>query len=269
MRNFRLIKHTELNPDSFHNPLCIIGMPGIADIGKFAVDQLIGLFQAKKYCDIIFNDYPAGAIVEESILTTPKAEILYYIDPKEKQDLVFITADAQAMTPRGVYEISDYLASIIYRLKITRILALGGYPVKKAKIEGKTPLFVTTTNETFIPPFLETENCKPISKGVIIGSNGLIPTLLKARFNIDGVVLLAETDNSAVMNENITDLQASIDLLEFVGKFYHLPIKNAFSQQKVDEITRDLDSKRKEIEGEFDPLQPNLDLADVNKSLYI
>jgi proteasome assembly chaperone (PAC2) family protein len=263
-----MIKFEDIPPASLHNPLCIIGMPGIADIGKFAVDQLIGIFEAKKYCEIIFNDYPAGAIVEGSLLSTPKAEILFYLDPKKKQDLVFITADAQPMTPKGVYEISDYFATIINRLGITRILALGGYPIKRTKMEGKTPIYVTATNEEFITDFLE-QDCRLVSKGVIIGSNGLIPTLLKARFGIDGVVLLAETDNAAMMNENITDLQASIDLLEYVAKYYNLPLKNAFSQQKVDEITKDLDSKRRELEDEFDTLQPKIEIAEVNKSLYI
>jgi len=113
------------------------------------------------------------------------------------------------------------------------------------------------------------KDCKPISKGVIIGSNGLIPSLMKARFGVDGVVLLAETDNSAMMNENITDLQASIDLLEFIAKFYKIPIQNSFSQQKVDEITKDIDSKRKELEQEFETTPPSVELADLNKSLYI
>jgi proteasome assembly chaperone (PAC2) family protein len=268
MRPYRIIKHEELNPESLINPICIIGMPGIADIGKFAVDQLIGVFQAKKYCEIIFYDYPAGAIVEESILSTPKAEILFYSDPKKKQDIFLITADAQAMTPRGVYEISDLLATLIHRLKIERIIALGGNPVKKPTKADKAILYATSTNEEDLYDLFE-QGCKPISKGVIIGSNGLIPTLMKARFNTDAVVILAETDNAAVMNENITDLQASIDLLEFVSTYYHLPIKSDFSSQKMDEISKDLDNKRKELESEMEPFQPPIEYTEVNKSLYI
>ena len=121
----RLIQLYKLDPNSLINPLCIVGMPGIADIGKFAVDQLIGIFQAEKYCEIIFNDYPAGAIVDESLLSTPKAEILIYKDPKSIQDIVLITADAQAMSPRGIYEISDFIASIVNKLNIKRIITLG------------------------------------------------------------------------------------------------------------------------------------------------
>ncbi|MHA1721080.1 MAG: PAC2 family protein [Promethearchaeota archaeon] len=268
MQNFRLIQFTNIDPASLNNPLCIIGMPGIADIGKFAVDQLIGIFKATKYCDVIFNDYPAGAIIDESLLSTPKAEVLFYLDPKEKQDLILITADAQAMSPRGIYEISDYMATLINKLEIKKILALGAYPIKRDG-EKSIQIYVTATNNKLISQFTESNQAKKIKKGVIIGSNGLIPTLAKARFKIEGIVLLAETDNSAVMNDNYTDLKASIQLLEIVGKTFHLPIKNAFSQNKISEISSDLENKRKELEAELETVQPHVEIADVDKSLYI
>ncbi len=268
MQNFRLIQLDEIDLSSLNHPLCIIGMPGIADIGKFAVDQLIGIFQAKKYCEIIFNDYPAGAIVDESLLSTPKAEVLYYKDPKEKQDLILITADAQAMSPRGIYEISDYIATLVHQLGAVKILALGAYPIKNAKSEAGN-IYITSTETKYIDQFLATGETKKVSKGVIIGSNGLIPTLAKARFGIEGIVLLAETDNSAVMNDNITDLQASIHLLELVGKYFNLPIENTFSESRITEISKDLETKRKQLEEELETIQPHVELADVDKSLYI
>lgn len=159
MQNFRFIQFTTLQPSDLHNPLCIIGMPGIADIGKFAVDQLIGIFKAKKYCEIIFNDYPAGAIIDNSLLSTPKAEILFYKDPKEQQDLIFITADAQAMSPRGIYEISDYLATIIHKLGITKVLSLGAYPTKKADPD-QINIYVTSTDNESIERLFATGEAK-------------------------------------------------------------------------------------------------------------
>ncbi|MHA1777622.1 MAG: PAC2 family protein [Promethearchaeota archaeon] len=268
MQNFRFIQFTPLQATDLINPLCIIGMPGIADIGKFAVDQLIGIFKATKYCEIIFNDYPAGAIIDNSLLSTPKAEILFYKDPKKRQDLIFITADAQAMSPRGIYEISDYLATIIHKLNISKVLSLGAYPTKKAKPD-EINIYVTSTDSTAIKRLSETGEAKKVSKGVIIGANGLIPTIAKARFGIEGTVLLAETDNAAVMNENFTDLQASVQLLEKVGKFYHLPIENAYSDTRINEISDDLENKRKALEEELDSFQPKVKLSETDKSLYI
>ncbi len=271
MQNFRLIQFEKLEEDPLNNPLCIVGMPGIADIGKFAVDQLIGVLKAKKYCDIIFNDYPAGAIVENSILSTPKAEILYYKDPKSIRDIVLVTADAQAMSPRGIYEISDYITSILYNLGIKKIVSLGAYPIQKGEREDSCDkkVFVSTTHQDRIEKFLKNPEMEKLNKGVIIGSNGLIPTLAKARFNIEGAVLLAETDKSAVLNDNFTDLEASIYLLDLIGKHFHLPIESSFNRKEVGKISKSLEDKRKKLEEQLESVQPHLEIGDNDKSLYI
>ena len=43
----RVIKHNDFKEDEFVDPICILGMPGIADVGKFAIDSLIGQLDAK------------------------------------------------------------------------------------------------------------------------------------------------------------------------------------------------------------------------------
>ena len=106
----RIIKHIDLSKDDFKNPICILGMPGIADVGKFALDSLIGQLNAQNFMDFIFDDYPAGAIVDDSLLSAPKAEILYWKDPQNLRDIILITADAQSLTPKGIYKIlSEFL----------------------------------------------------------------------------------------------------------------------------------------------------------------
>ena len=50
----RIIKHADLSKEDLKNPISILGMPGIADIGKFALDSLIGQLDAKNFMDFIF-----------------------------------------------------------------------------------------------------------------------------------------------------------------------------------------------------------------------
>ena len=45
----RVIKHANFNEEEFIDPICILGMPGIADVGKFAIDSLIGQLKAQNY----------------------------------------------------------------------------------------------------------------------------------------------------------------------------------------------------------------------------
>ncbi|HDZ19334.1 MAG TPA: hypothetical protein ENH75_13630 [archaeon] len=269
MEGIRVIKHNIRNEVDFINPICIVGMPGIADIGKFALDSLIGQLDAKNLIDIIFDDYPAGAIVDDSLLSAPKAEILYWKDPEGLRDIILITADAQSLSPRGIYKISDFLSEIIHRYNVKLIIALGAYPVSSRNINSKIPkIYISSTSRKLIDQYLKENNCKKIQKGVIIGANGLIPTLAKARFNVDGIVFLAETDNLAIINEDITDLKASITLLEMLKRSFTLPIKKKYSIENVEDLTKNLQIKREQLEKDLDSLQ-FVDAEDKRKSLYI
>ena len=267
----RIIKHLEFSKNDFINPICIVGMPGIADVGKFALDSLIGQLNAKSYMDIIFDDYPAGAIVDDSILSAPKAELLIWKDPNKQRDIILITADAQSLTPKGIYRISFFLTSILKDLDIKLVIALGAYPVSTRKMNLKIPkIFASSTNREMLESFLMNENCEKIQKGVIIGANGLIPTLAKARFGIEGLVFLAETDNVAMINEDITDLRASITLLEMLKKAFSLPIKKKYSLDNIDNMTKNLQIKRDQLEKDLDTFQlVSADAEDKRKSLYI
>jgi len=269
MEGIRIINHINFSKEDFINPICIIGMPGIADIGKFALDSLIGQLNAKGLMDIIFDDYPAGAIVDNSILSAPKAEILYWKDPKKTRDLILITADAQSLTPKGIYRISNFLTEIINQYGAQLIIALGAYPVSNRKLISKIPqIFTSSTNRDILEEYLKENVCQKIQKGVIIGANGLIPTLAKARFNIDGLVFLAETDNIAMVNEDITDLKASISLLEMLKKSFTLPIKKKYTLDNIEDITKNLQKKRDQLESDLDTI-PLIDPEDRRKSLYI
>ncbi len=149
------------------------------------------------------------------------------------------------------------------------IIALGAYPVNSRKINSKIPkIYASSTNRDLLVNFITKNNCEKIQKGVIIGANGLIPTLAKARFNLDGIVLLAETDNIAMINEDITDLKASITLLEMLKKSFTLPIKKKYSLDNIDDITKNLQDKRDQLEKDLNTFQ-FVDTEDKRKSLYI
>ena len=267
----RIIRHDDLDQGDLINPICIIGMPGIADVGKFALDSLIGQLNAQSFMDIIFDDYPAGAIVDDSILSAPKAEILIWKDPNRVRDIMLITADAQSLTPKGIYRISFFLTSILNDLGINLIVALGAYPVSTRNKNSKIPkIFASATNRSMLDKFLLNDSCEKIQKGVIIGANGLIPTLAKARFNIEGVVFLAETDNMAMVNEDITDLRASITLLEMLKNSFTLPIKKKYSLENIDDITKKLQVKRDQLEKDLDTFQlVSAEAEDKRDALYI
>jgi len=165
LSGIRIIKHMNLTQKDFVNPIAVLGMPVIADVGKFAIDTLIGQLHAQNYMDIIFDDYPAGAIVDDSLLSAPKAEILFWKDPLKKRDIILITADAQSLTPKGIYKISNFLTEIIYNCGIKLIIALGAYPINSNNLSTRIPkIFLSSTSKELLGTFLEKNQCERIQK---------------------------------------------------------------------------------------------------------
>ena len=56
------------------------------------------------------------------------------------------------MSPRGIYEISDYLATLINELQVEKIVALGAYPIKQTP-NSEINFYITSTEQKYIDEF--------------------------------------------------------------------------------------------------------------------
>ncbi len=246
----KILKKIDMN--ELNNPICVQGMPGTADIGKVAVDQLTAALRPniEKIMEITFNDYPAGAIINDSVLYAPKAEVYLWKDPEGKQDIIFVTADAQPMSPRGIYGISEYISNLMHQFGVKLIISLGGYPVERCN--KSTKVFISATSKEALSPYLTYRNIEKISKGVVLGANGLVPTLAKMKFDIDGIVLLAETDGYQAMSSNDTyDIRASLSLLQILQNQFHLPFETELTEDKIHGMELKLESEKESIKEEL------------------
>lgn len=234
-----------------NNPVCILGMPGVADIGKMSLDHLINTLKAEKIIDIIFDDYPAGAIISESLLYAPKAEVYLWKDPAGKQDLLLVTADAQPMSPNGIYRLSAFMARLMADFQVKLILTLGGLPVDGKMMASKgTKIQATATDKELLGTYVN-DNVQSISKGVVIGADGLVPTLAKRTYGIDGVVFLAETDGYQAMQKEAYDLKASMALITLVGQRFQLPIDMDFTDDSIQSMENKLNIEKESIKEEL------------------
>ncbi len=240
----------EINLNELKNPICIQGMPGTADIGKVAVDQLVAALRPEKIIEICFDDYPAGAIINDSLLYAPKAEIYLWKDPQEKQDIFLITADAQPMSARGIYGISEYISNLMFKFGVKLIISLGGFPVEHCN-NKYTKVFISGTSKEILTPYLEKPNIERISKGVVLGTNGLVPTLAKMKYGIEGIVLLAETNGYEAMQSDAYDLRASITLMEILQGHFDLPFEAAFTEEKIQGMELKLNAEKESIKEEL------------------
>ena len=245
----KILKRIDVN--ELKNPVCIQGMPGTADIGKVAIDQLVAVLKedVEKIMEVSFDDYPAGAIINDSLLYAPKAEIYLWRDPKGRQDIFFVTADAQPMSPRGIYGISEYISNLMFKFGVKLILSLGGFPVEHC--DKQTKVFISGTSKEVLEPYLDLPNVEKISKGVVLGPNGLVPTLAKMKYDIEGLVLLAQTNGYEAMQSDAYDLRASLTLIEILHNRYNLPFEAKFTEDKIQGMETKLTAEKESIKEEL------------------
>ncbi|MHA1381007.1 MAG: PAC2 family protein [Candidatus Helarchaeota archaeon] len=242
-------KIKNLDNKNLNDPICILGFPGVADIGKIALDHLTKALNAEKIMDITFTDYPAGAIINESLLYAPTAEVYFYKDPKNQHDLFLVTADAQPMSPRGIYAISEFFARLMAFYKVSLILTLGGYPIERPNREIN--VYVTATSDQLLEDFTKNARVQKIVKGVVVGPNGLVPTLAKRNYNIDGLVLLAETNGYAAMNGDSYDLKASLALIELINQELYLAMDSEYTHEQIARMEIKLNNEKENIKQEL------------------
>ena len=253
----KILKRIDLN--DLKDLICLQGMPGTADIGKVAIDQLVAVLKenVEKVMEISFNDYPAGAIINDALLYAPKAEVYLWKDPEGKRDIFFVTADAQPMSPKGIYGISEYISNLMDKFGVKLIISLGGFPVEQT--DKLTKVFISATSKEVLEPFMSFTNVEKISKGVVLGPNGLVPTLAKMKFDIEGVVLLAQTNGYEALNSNDTyDLRASVALVQILHTQYSLPFEGQFSEDKIQGMETKLQAEKESIKEELGLTEPKV-----------
>ena len=72
-----------------------------------------------------------------------------------------------------------------------------------------------------------------------------------------------------MVNEDITDLKASITLLQMLKKSFSLPLKKNYSLENIEDISKNLQIKKDQIEKDLDSFNYVDPEDDKRKSLYI
>ena len=68
----------ELNKVNINKPVLIVGLPGIGNVGKIAVDFIIDNLKAQKIFDIESYNFPHAVFVnEKNMVELPTIEIYY------------------------------------------------------------------------------------------------------------------------------------------------------------------------------------------------
>jgi len=189
------------------NPKLVCGLPGSGYVGKLAVDYLIQELNATQFANIFSSSFPPQVLIQPDGTTDLMRNTLYYCKSKTN-DIVFLTGDAQPVSPESEYAMAEEITKICEKLGIETIYTLAAY------ITGtfsKTPkVYGTSTSLQAVNEFSK-QNVFTMNSGSITGMNGLLIGVGKTK-GITGICLLGETSGYVV------DAIASKAVLETLSK---------------------------------------------------
>jgi len=235
----KLKQNEDITEDiQFKNPLIIIGFPGIAMVGKFAVLTLIKYFNAKPLFWLFYQDMPAQAMVAESAKMRLPKTTFYVIPSEEKEkasldrDLIFITGDEQPTSSAGIYYFADFICKKCKEFNAKEVIATGAFVPEQIQQENRL-VYVSGTSKDKIDFFLksETKLTKLMNGGYIAGANGIIPAWASIHYQMDGSCLLAE---AYPMLQR--DPRASKSILMVLNERYKINVDLTLFDKEIKEI---------------------------------
>ncbi|MEM3402029.1 MAG: PAC2 family protein [Candidatus Hadarchaeales archaeon] len=200
---------------SMKQPVMLAGLPGIANVGKLAIDYLIYQLKAKKFLSYYSEHFPEWALPEAGDVRMMKLEFYHARPQKVKKDFILVSADAQAATPRGQYVLAGELLDLAEEYGVKIVGTMAAYVLSPDERKQVDVVGAATTPE--LVKKMEKNGIGILQGGVVIGMNGLLPALASLR-GIDGFCLLGVTEGG------LLDPVASANVLKALGLMMDLSI---------------------------------------------
>ncbi len=226
---------------SIKNPIAVIGLPGIGNIGRIAVGYLVHELKAKKFAELYSPYFFPFVMIHNDMIHTLRNEFYYYKNPKGR-DLILMIGDCQTYDPKGHYEIAGKILDFLKGAGCKEIVTIGGFST--GKVTDKPKVFGIAANP---------EGAKELKKynieskvagqiGTIVGASGLLVGLGNIQ-GFKGFVLLGETSGFPI----ITDPTAAEAVLEVLQKVIGIKVDMAKLEEKV-KAMHDFIKKLEEIQ---------------------
>ncbi len=232
----------------FKDPILIVGLPGIGNVGSLVGQHLKSELKAKKFATLYSPHFPHQVIM----LPSGKIRIVnnrFYHVPmskgkKLKNDIIILVGDFQAMTSEGQYEINDKIVRFFKKLGGKTIYTIGGYNTSKNYIQNPK-VFGVATNQKVINKLKTKGIIFGQAAGMIFGSAGLIVAFAK-KHGMDAACIMGETGfldidaNSAkAVLEVLTkllDIEVNLDDIDNIRKETNKMLKTLEEASKNPEM---------------------------------
>lgn len=212
------------------NPVLLVGLPGIGNVGRLAIGYLVSHLKAKKFAELYSPYFFNFVVIHEDKIHMLRNEF-YYWKNKKGRDLIMLIGDAQSSDAKGHYEIAEKIVSFVSSLGCKEIITIGGFGT--GKIADIPTVYGVPTDDEMKKKY---RNCGinfNVSGriGTIIGAAGIIPGIAKLN-GIKSMALLGETPGFPI----VTDPNAAEAVLKIIEKMFKIKIDLSQLHEKVEEM---------------------------------
>ncbi len=208
------------------DPVCVVGLPGIGNIGRIAVGYMVHQLKAKKFAELYSPYFFPFVMIHNNMIHTLRNE--FYFAKTQNRDLILLIGDCQTYDPKGHYEIVGKMLEFLKSCGCKEIVTIGGFGTGKV---SETPkIFGAATTSEIIQKYKKYDINFEVSDqiGTIVGASGLLVGLSKI-YDMEGMVLLGETTGFPI----ITDPTAAEAVLKVLEKILKVKIDLARLDEKV------------------------------------
>lgn len=224
------------------NPILVVGLPGVGNVGRVSIGYVIHKLKAKKFAELYSPYFYPFVMIHEDTIHTLRNEF-YYITGK--QDIIFLVGDCQTYDPKGHYEVSGKILDFVQSLGCKEIVTIGGYAT--GKVTEKPNVLGAVTESKMIKEYEKYGIDFKISTqvGTIVGASGLLIGLGDKLYNMKGLCLLGETSGFPIF----TDPNAAEAVLIVLQKVLDVKIDLTELKEKVKEM-QEFIKKLEEYQGQ-------------------
>jgi uncharacterized protein (TIGR00162 family) len=229
----------------------VSGLPGIAYIGKLAVDYLMQQLEAELIGEVYSTYFPPYVLIGKDGVVELLRNELHLHKGEAVGDIMFFSGNSQAFSPEGQYEVAETLLDWAVANGVKKIFSLAAYVSDRT---FETPNVYGTATSFEALKELKTKGVMPLDEGIISGENGLIIGLAKKR-GVEAVCLLGETRGyQTPTGQYILDAKATKAVLNSLALILNLevdmkPLEN--QAKEMDEIIAKMAEVERRIRDEM------------------
>lgn len=226
-------KINELQKPKLKDPVLIVGLPGVGNVGRIAAGYLIEELKATKFAELHSSHFMPFVLLQKgAAVHVINNEFYYWRGGKPGQrDIVVLIGDSQSINPEGHYEVADAILQYAKSLGVTEVLTLAGLGIGHKK---EAPKVVGVVNDMSVArkhKELGIDFGAGDRVGTIVGAAGLLIGLGR-QHGMDGICVLGETSGVPL----IPDPKAAEAVLRVIVRMLKVKVDTSRIQKKVKEM---------------------------------